>query len=233
MWTDEFSAYGTVGATIAAVLFGAFSVGFTIHERRLRRRQDAALAEQSQKDQRAAIRSQAERIAAWRQLAPPKDPPAADAGRVFLARRRRGWQIVVQNASDQPIWDVFLDHWSLEGTEYKPLPVIAPGERRVVACLSKPKSTETAEDEAEEKTQGHDGEEAITISFRDNAGRQWRRPGRVPGMLKLEHDATFADLETAEAPVIYKAPGLKLWIEDRWPVRKTARSKAKGPRPRH
>lgn len=64
-WADVFSAWGTVGATAAAVLFGLVSLGLSLHERKVRRIHEAKLAEQAIVERQAVIRSQAERVACW------------------------------------------------------------------------------------------------------------------------------------------------------------------------
>jgi hypothetical protein len=201
--TDWWAAIGTVSATVVALVFGLVSLGFTLHERTLRRKQEARLAVQAAAEHRSAIRKQAERVAAW--LMKELVAPPTTSGTFRVIRPVEIWRIVVQNASDQPIWEVGVTHWSLGHSQFAQIPVLAPGEKRELPCRPKPKS------------EGETLEEAVTVRFRDNAGRTWCRPGHVPGFLDLEQDTTFAELEGAEAPVYYRAQAFKTWVEGRWP----------------
>lgn len=185
-WADVFSAWGTVGATAAAVVFGLFSLGFSLHERKLRRAQEAAIAVQAEAERQAVIRSQAERVACWLQWERAEDPTFVGLpGKAFQYHGPK-WQIVVQNASDQPIWEVVISHWSLGTSEFTTIPVVAAGAIRSFEVKPKPEN------------QGLTMEEAVDVRFRDNAGRSWHRPAHLPGTLQLAQDDSSAVLEMAE-----------------------------------
>ncbi|WP_139004012.1 hypothetical protein [Arthrobacter crystallopoietes] len=92
-------------------------------------------------------------------------------------------------------------------SKFTQIPVVAAGATTSFEVKPKPKK------------EGLTVEEAVDVRFRDNTGRTWYRPARVPGMLRLEHDATFSHLQNAEPPVLYRAPGLKEWVESRWPTK--------------
>lgn len=185
-WADVFSAWGTVGATAAAVVFGLFSLGFSLHERKLRRTQEAAIAVQAAADRQAVIRSQAERVACWLQWEKAEDPTFVGLpGKAFQYHGAK-WKIVVQNASDQPIWEVGITHWSLGTSEFSQIPVVAAGAIRSFEVQPKPKD------------QGLTMEEAVDVRFRDNSGRSWYRPAHLPGTLHLEQEDSSAVLQMAE-----------------------------------
>ena len=206
--TDWWAAIGTVAATVLALIFGLVSLSFTLHERSLRRKQDAKLAAQAEAEHQGAKRNQAERVAAWLQ-SEMKPPSSSSSSSIRLLGPTKVWKIMVQNASDQPIWEVGITHWSLGDSKFAQIPVIAPGEKRELPCRPKPQS------------EGETLEEAVTVRFRDNSGRSWCRPGHVPGYLDLELDATFATPEISQAPEQYRAQSLKDLVEERWPHKKS------------
>jgi hypothetical protein len=166
MWTDIFSAWGTLGATVAALVFGAISLVLTFHERRLRRAQELDIASQQAKAHEQEVKSQAERVACWLQIDMAKYP---------------SFEIIVENASDEPIWEVTVYDWVSEAGK-SGFPVLPPGARRSVACPAPP---------------GVAQERAIDVRFRDNSGRDWFRPGGEPGKLVLENDTPFDHVETS------------------------------------
>lgn len=200
---DMLSAVGTVGATLVALLFGFFSHRHSKQEQKARRSQEEELASQAADERRAIIRSQAERVACWLEWEKVEPLPSGSNPK-FLMYPRKEWSIVVQNASDQPIWEVGIFHWSLGTSKFTPIPVLAAGTTRKVPV--RPKREED----------GLTLEEPVDVRFRDNAGRNWYRPARVPGKLILEADSTFEDLENAEAPLLYRLPKLKALVENRW-----------------
>lgn len=153
MWTDIVSALGTLGATVIAAALGFQSIRLTLQDRKARRLQEADSLKQE-------IRRQAERVACWLQVDLNKNPTH---------------NIVVDNASDQPIWDVQITHWSLGTAGQAPIPVLPPGTRREVGIQPKTGDELTIE-------------EAVDIRFRDNAGRNWFRPAMYPGKLVREFD---------------------------------------------
>lgn len=171
MATDWASAIGTVGATIVAILIGAVSVWLTVREHNARKLQEG-------KAKDLQIRNQAERVAAWLEVEKVEIVEGAISETTC--------KVVVQNASDQPIWEVGVFHWSLGSAKFSQIPVLPPGGRKTIP--------------SQPKTEGLTIEEAVDIRFRDNAGRSWYRPARVPGMLKLESDSTFESLDTAQPP---------------------------------
>lgn len=192
-WADVFSAWGTVGATVAAVLFGLVSLCLSLHERRIRRIQEAKLAAQAVAERQAAIRSQAERVACWLEWEKAAEPtPVGLPGKLFQYHKAK-WRIVVQNASDQPIWNVGISHWSLGSSEFTQIPVVAAGVIKSFEVKPKP------DDE------GLTIEEAVTVRFRDNAGRSWCRPAHAPGQLQLEQNDSFTHLENAEPSLLRSA----------------------------
>jgi hypothetical protein len=115
----------------------------------------------------ADMRAQAERVSCWLKV------------QVNFAPN----MIYVHNASDQAIWDVQIHHDQFKTGDTDSFAVIAAG------------STEEIGIYRSEKRRTAD--QAVTITFRDNAGRTWKRPESTPGLLILEKDTTFPnDLST-------------------------------------
>lgn len=187
MWTDQLSAIGTFGAALLALAFGVASVIFAFHEYRVRKDEEADREEQTQETERQRIRSQAERIASWVEIDKSRYP---------------SFEVVVENASDQPIWETSVHHAGLPGGMAFLTVVPATGQRRLPL---QPVESFT--------------EQAVDIQFRDNVGRNWSRPARVPGDLKLESETLFPGREAPPAPALYRFPRLKLWIENKWSMK--------------
>ncbi|HEY9356504.1 MAG TPA: hypothetical protein VIQ52_09395 [Arthrobacter sp.] len=162
-WTDVFSAWGTVGATLAAVVFGAISLRLSLHERALRREQEAELAAQAAEQRRAAVRSQAERVACWLQV----------------DFKQFNHHVVIENASDEPIWDVTIEHHTLPGKRVE-VPVVVPRGRKEIAANPRP---------------GFDFDQVVGVEFRDNAGNWWHRPAKSSGALVQLTDKDAAKRE--------------------------------------
>jgi hypothetical protein len=131
MWTDEFSAYGTVGATIVALALGAVSLFISVRDHMARLQQDEERAEHEHQAEQRAIRSQAQRVACWLQIDLSQYP---------------SHKIIAVNASDEPVWDVHIHHASIMQTSSPQFPVIAPGQRREIDCRHTSASTEDAVD---------------------------------------------------------------------------------------
>lgn len=154
MWTDVFSALGTVGATAVALLVGGLSLILALRDHKARRRQDVERFEEKYEAEQRQIRSQAERVAAWVEV-------------------RHGYPahvVVIQNSSDQPIWEISVQFAHLN--EGKASFTVIP-----------------ANDRKELPMQPVHGmsEQAADLLFRDNAGRRWYRPAEAPGELHLRH----------------------------------------------
>lgn len=188
-WADIFSAWGTVGATAAAVIFGAVSLTLSLHERHVRSTKETEMAAQAHAEREAIIRSQAERVACWlewQKIAPEEQ--RVSTGHTSLRLPNFKLRIVLQNASDQPIWEVGLSHWSLGDSKFTQVPVVAAGATRTFDVRPRPKE------------EGLTIEEAVDVRFRDNAGRNWYRPAHAPGTLQLEEEmaTTESGLATAD-----------------------------------
>lgn len=162
MWTDAWSALGTVGATFAAVVLGGVSLYISVRDHIARRRQDDDRAEAEHWAEQRAMRSQAERVACWLQVDTNQYP---------------NHKIIIVNASDQPIWDVSVNHWSLGNSQFAQIPVMPPGERKEIPSVPKP--------------DGLTIEEAVDVRFKDNGGRGWFRPAMKPGKLILESEPRY------------------------------------------
>lgn len=163
-WTDIVTAFGTAGATLLALAFGVISFLIAKQERDIHRLQNATdlddrLAREAA-DRAKAIRSQAERVACWLEIDTTTYPTH---------------HIVVENSSDQPIWEVFVAH-QFDAATASHFPVVAPRSRRRFSVQP------SAQDEM-----------AINVRFRDNSGRDWYRPGQTPGNLILERNQLFDD----------------------------------------
>lgn len=171
MSTDWFSAVGTVGATIVAIVIGFISILLT-------RREHAA-------NEKIQLRNQAERVAAWLEVETSDIVPDAIT--------ESSCKVVVQNASDQPVWDVMVSHWSLGTSGHWFIPLLAPM---------------ATKEKLAEPIPGGDGvsmEEAVQINFRDNAGRDWQRSPINAGRLRLLRDETFEDAAHTRPPTPPKA----------------------------
>lgn len=155
MWTDVFSAWGTVGATIVALTLGAVSLFISVRDHMARLRQDDDRAEQERQAEQSAIRRQAQRVACWLEIDTSKYPSR---------------KIVAVNASDEPVWDVHINHFSIMEAPSPQFPVLAPGQRREIDCINT----------------NSPAEEAVDIRFKDNVGRRWFRPSEDRGALRLE-----------------------------------------------
>lgn len=164
MWTDVFSAWGTVLATAFAVILGGVSLIISLLDHRARRKQELEREEEEHQAEQRAMRRQAQRVACWLEVRFNQYP---------------SHRIIVVNASDEPIWNVQVEHSTLPPTSAAQIPVLAPGERRPLDCASTSSSAE----------------EAVDVRFRDNAGRMWFRPAKTPGALLLTPPAK----ETANA----------------------------------
>ena len=160
MWTDIFSAWGTVGATAVAVIFGGVSLVLALRDHKARRQQDIERFEEKYEAEQRQVRSQAERVASWVEVRP--DYPTH--------------VVVIQNSSDQPIWEIAVHYPYLN--EGKALFTVIP-----------------ANDEKELPMQPVPGisEQAADLFFRDNAGRRWYRPAQSPGELHLRPGTASAE----------------------------------------
>lgn len=118
---------------------------------------------------KADKRRQAERISCWLEV--QQDYPQT--------------RIVLHNASDQPIWEAFIQSSYLGSSKVAQVPVLAPGAKREIEIAGEPT--------------GQTLEQAVSVRFRDNAGRSWYRPAGAPGKLILEDDNVFHSGE--ESPI--------------------------------
>lgn len=128
MWTDVFSAWGTVLATAFAVVLGGVSLIISLLDHRARRKQESEREEEEHQAEQRAMRRQAQRVACWLEVRFNQYPTH---------------RIIVVNASDEPIWKVKVEHPTLFQTASPRIPVLAPGERRPLDCAS---TTNTAEE---------------------------------------------------------------------------------------
>ncbi|CAN7546854.1 hypothetical protein LJR013_003909 [Pseudarthrobacter oxydans] len=175
---DWLSGVGTAGAAIIALVL-AFRAEKAARkaERRADTAEAASLKEQQKRlkqEQAQELedkRSQAKHVAAWLEVLDVSD----------LDGKPHDWrpdcQVIIDNASDEPIWEVGVFHWSLGASGHSFLPVVPPGQRRTIKVKGKP-----AKD-------GLTIEEAVKLIFRDNTGRDWQRA--VIGNLILIHDNPF------------------------------------------
>lgn len=164
---DVATAIGTVAAAIIALYIGMHSIKAST---RVLKQNDEAIARsmdvQKQENERAH-RSQAERVSAFIK----RNPQHAYSGDEF--------RLVIQNASDQPIWKVKARHWSLKNTI-----AIDVFERRII-----PPGTDDGIDvgnainHAIRMEKAGDFHQPVDIWFTDNAGQNWHRPASGPGEL--------------------------------------------------
>lgn len=160
MWTDIFSAWGTVGATVVALLFGSVSLILALRDHKVRRQQDLERFEEKYEAEQRQIRSQAERVASW----------------VEVRNEYPTHVVMIQNSSDQPIWDIAV-HFSHLNEGKAAFTVIPANGKKELSMQPAPSISEQAAD----------------LFFRDNAGRQWYRPAKAPGELHLRHEAAFGE----------------------------------------
>ena len=153
-WLGVAADMGTAFSPIIALLVAFGSLALTILARR------EAGFKQQQADE-SDKRRQAERISCWLQVR-----------REYPQKR-----IVLHNASDQPIWEAFVQSGYLGSSRVAQVPVLAPGAKREIEITGEPT--------------GLTLEQAVSVRFRDNAGRSWYRPAGAPGKLILEDDNVF------------------------------------------
>lgn len=140
-WQETATAVGTIGATMAAIGLGATAEIRNARDRRFRHATD---------EQR-----QAARVSAWLVRRTANDGATSV---------RPSTVVVLQNASDEPVWDVQFSvrHGDHSGAIHD-LHVLAPGT-------------------VESPLDGNlDPACPVRVSFRDNAGREWIRDedGRI------------------------------------------------------
>lgn len=160
MWTDVFSAWGTVGATVVALLVGGLSLILALRDHKARRQQDIERFEAKYEAEQRQIRIQAERVASWVEVRPGYPAHV----------------VVIQNSSDQPIWEIAV-HFAHLNEGKASFTVIAANDRKELPMQPVPGMFEQAAD----------------LLFRDNAGRRWYRPAKAPGELHLRHGAAFGE----------------------------------------
>ena len=175
---DWLSGVGTAGAAIIALVlaFRAEKAARKAEGRTVKAEAATAEAERKASEQEKGReledkRRQAKHVAAWFEVLDTSDLEGKPAD------WRPDCQIVVDNASDEPIWEVGLFHWSLGSSGHTFLPVVPPRQKRAFPVKGKPAGN------------GLTIEEAVRVMFRDNIGRDWRRATR--GRLTLEHDNPF------------------------------------------
>lgn len=163
MWTDIFSALGTVGATGVALIFGLISLRLALRDHKARRQQDIERFEEKYEAEQRQIRSQAERVASW----------------VEVRQEYPTHVVVIQNSSDQPIWEIAVHYPHLSEGKASFTVIPANGKKELpmqpVPGIS---------------------EQAVDVFFSDNAGRRWYRPAKAPGELHLRHEAAGEDSQT-------------------------------------
>lgn len=171
--TDVISSAADSTAAILALLFGAISLELGRRERKVRKQQDLDRQEEEHRAEQRRMRNQAERVAAWLHIVP---------------KVQRTSKVIVENASDQPIWDVGVSHWAIGTSGHAFIPVLAAGARREFDVVRYPAA------------EGFTIEEAVEVIFRDNAGRDWRRSAVNSGALELVSDATFSSPDHKTPP---------------------------------
>lgn len=159
-WTDIFSALGTVGATVVALIFGLISLRLALRDHRARRQQDIERFEEKYAAEQRQIRSQAERVASW----------------VEVRQEYPTHVVVIQNSSDQPIWEIEVHYPHLSEGKAS-FTVIPANGKKELPMQPAPGISEQAAD----------------LFFRDNAGRRWYRPAEAPGELHLRHGSTSGE----------------------------------------
>ena len=160
MWTDVFSAWGTVGATVIALLVGGLSLILALRDHKARRQQDSERFQEKYEAEQRQIRNQAERVAAW----------------VEVRQEYPTHVVVIQNSSDQPIWEIAV-HFAHLNEGKVSFTVIPANDRKELSMQPVPSISEQAAD----------------LFFRDNAGRRWYRPAKAPGELHLRHVPAFSE----------------------------------------
>lgn len=160
MWTDVFSAWGTVGATVVALLFGGVSLILALRDHKARRQQDIERFDEKYEAEQRQLRSQAERVASW----------------VEVRQEYPTHVVIIQNSSDQPIWEITV-HFPHLGEGKASFTVIPANGKKELPMQPVPGISEQAAD----------------LFFRDNAGRRWYRPAKAPGELHLRHDAAVGE----------------------------------------
>jgi hypothetical protein len=175
---DWLSGIGTAGAAIIALIlaFKAEKAAGKSEGRAVKAEAAAAEVERKALEQEKAKeledkRRQAKHVAAWLEVLDTSDLEGKPAD------WRPDCQIVIDNASDEPIWEVGLFHWSLGSGAHTFLPVVPPRQKRAIPVKGK------------RSENGLTMEEAVAVVFRDNVGRDWRRA--TQGRLSLEHDNPF------------------------------------------
>lgn len=160
MWTDIFSALGTVGATVVALILGLISLRLALRDHRARRQQDIERFEEKYEAEQRQIRSQAERVASW----------------VEVRQEYPTHVVVIQNSSDQPIWEIAVHYPHL--SEGKASFTVIPANAKKELPMQPVRGI---------------SEQATDLFFRDNAGRLWYRPAKAPGELHLRHEAASGE----------------------------------------
>ncbi|CAN7464852.1 hypothetical protein LJR013_003177 [Pseudarthrobacter oxydans] len=155
MWTDVISALATGFAAIVALILGAYSLQVALKERRDRIKRESEEQVRQHEILMSERRSQAERVTCWM---------AADNNAYPV-----NW-IIVDNASEQPVWDVKVSH-ELLPSGVASIPVIPANERYRIDVDSKGVLRPA---------------QIVRVSFRDNRARRWRRSGELGGFLSEE-----------------------------------------------
>lgn len=148
MWTDIVSAFGTGVAALVALALAFYSVRVALSERHAQNERETVA-------QHAEKRRQADRVTCWMEA----DTNIYPVNRIF-----------VDNASEQPIWDVEVVYELIpEGS--LSIPVIAASERHPIDVDSQGVMRPA---------------QVVEVSFRDNRGSRWRRKASPPGTLVEE-----------------------------------------------
>lgn len=169
---DWLSAVGTVAAAVIALVVGLFSWAASRQAQKVSnaafahsQRESKDLRDERRRESQNQESAQARKVAAW--LSP-------DAKQEYC--------VMVQNGSDQPIWEIELTHWSLGGSTFAQFPVLPPGNTREI------KVEKTVRERFPVESAEVPIEEVVSIWFRDNAGVKWSRgksasslPERVSG----------------------------------------------------
>lgn len=185
-WVEAGATVVAVGAAIYAGVYA--KKAYDTETARDRRRDD---------DRR---RAQADCVAAWcdrYDYAPAEPPRAYNSGGALVVtggRSRPGWNYYLRNASDVPVYDVVvLFRIGAQSLGTDAVDVLPPGEEPVSRDVPEHVRTQAT-------SAAHEHGEIIrcVVSFRDAAGRRWRRS--TDGRLAEEPKADSGHLPNEEPP---------------------------------
>lgn len=160
--TAEFWTVVAAGASVVAAAAAIVAVAFDLH----RRREDRAERRQEQAaHHEAEIKSQAQRVVAWADVRIAYEIPE------YAVDPYGGTEVLwAHNTSDSPVYDVAVPHaWSGSSTSFVVVRAVLPPTPAPVVMVK------WVRDRTNYGPPDEDSSTLSALTFRDAAGRWWRR----------------------------------------------------------